>query len=75
MPTVVGNDVLPETCCTRKVRDFVKSVFRGRCKKRHTAEQIALALRQSESGTSVTEIMLKLGVSEQVFYRWQKFDG
>ena len=38
-------------------------------KKRYTAEQIALVLGQSESGTSVTEIVRKLGVSEQTFYR------
>lgn len=45
-------------------------------KKRYTAEQIGLALRQSESGTSVTEIVRKLGVSEQTFYRWKrKFAG
>ncbi len=45
-------------------------------KKRYTAEQIALVLRQAESGTSVTEIVRKLGVSEQTFYRWtRKFAG
>ncbi len=45
-------------------------------KKRHTAEQIALVLRQAESGTSVTETVRKLGVSEQTFYRWKrKFAG
>ena len=45
-------------------------------KKRYTAEQIALVLRQPESGTSVTEIVRKLGVSEQTFYRWtRKFAG
>jgi putative transposase len=45
-------------------------------KKRYTAEQIALVLRQAESGTSVTEIVRKLGVSEQTFYRWKrKFAG
>jgi putative transposase len=45
-------------------------------KKRYTAEQIALVLRQPESGTSVTEIVRKLGVSEQTFYRWKrKFAG
>ncbi|MFN9913005.1 MAG: transposase, partial [Pirellulaceae bacterium] len=45
-------------------------------KKRYTAEQIALALRQSESGTSVAEIVRKLGISEQTFYRWKrKFAG
>jgi putative transposase len=45
-------------------------------RKRYTAGQIALALRQSESGTSVTEIERKLVVSEQTFYRWnRKFAG
>ena len=45
-------------------------------KKRYTAEQIALVLRQAESGTSVTDIVRKLGVSEQTFYRWKrKFAG
>jgi len=40
--------------------------------KRFTEEQIALAMRQSESGTAVTEIVRKMGVSEQTFYRWKK---
>lgn len=44
--------------------------------KRFTEEQIAFALRQAESGTAVTEITRKLGVSEQTFYRWKrKFAG
>ncbi len=41
-------------------------------KKRYTEEQIAFALRQHESGTAVSEIVRKLGVSEQTFYRWKK---
>ena len=28
--------------------------------------------RQAESGTSVAEIIRKLGISEQTFYRWKK---
>lgn len=41
--------------------------------KRHfTEEQIAFALRQAESGTSVAEMIRKLGISEQTFYRWKK---
>jgi putative transposase len=40
--------------------------------KRFTEEQIALAMRQSESGTAVAEIVRKMGVSEQTFYRWKK---
>ena len=31
-----------------------------------------MALRQTESWTSVTEIVRKLGVSEQTFYRWKR---
>ena len=41
-------------------------------RKRFTEEQIAFALRQAESGTAVTEITRKLGVSEQTFYRWKR---
>ncbi|MFM1902907.1 MAG: hypothetical protein RLZZ440_807 [Planctomycetota bacterium] len=38
-------------------------------KKHFTEEQIAFALRQAESGTSVAEVIRKLGISEQTFYR------
>lgn len=41
-------------------------------KSRFTEEQIAFALRQSESGTPVSEVIRKLGVSEQTFYRWKR---
>ena len=41
-------------------------------KSRFTEEQIAFALRQTESGTTVQEITRKLGISEQTFYRWKK---
>ena len=41
-------------------------------KSRFSEEQIAFALRQSESGTAIEEITRKLGVSEQTFYRWKK---
>ena len=45
-------------------------------RKRYTDEQIAYALRQAESGTTVTEICRKLGVSQQTFYTWRrKFAG
>jgi putative transposase len=41
-------------------------------RKRYSDEQIAFALRQAESGTSVDEICRKLGISEPTFYRWKK---
>jgi len=42
---------------------------------RYTEEQIAFALRQAEAGVAVTEVVRKLGVSEQTFYRWKKKYG
>lgn len=45
-------------------------------KKRYTEEQIAFALRQHESGTPVAEIVRKMGIAEQTFYRWKnKYAG
>ncbi|MAT73526.1 MAG: hypothetical protein CMJ58_28930 [Planctomycetaceae bacterium] len=41
-------------------------------RQRFMEEQIAFALRQHESGTAVAEIIRKLGISEQTFYRWRK---
>jgi len=37
-----------------------------------TPEQIAFALKQADSGTPVAEIVRKLEISEQTFYRWKK---
>jgi len=37
-----------------------------------TSEQIVFALRQTESGTPVTEVCRKMGIVEQTFYRWKK---
>ena len=39
---------------------------------RYSEEQIAFALRQAESGTPVTEVCRKMGVTEQSFYRWKR---
>lgn len=41
-------------------------------KKRFSDEQIAFALRQAESGTTVGEICRKMGVAEVTFDRWKK---
>jgi putative transposase len=39
-------------------------------KTRHTEEQIAFALKQAETGTSVAEVIRWMVMSEQTFYRW-----
>jgi len=44
-------------------------------KKRFTEAQIAFCLRQAESGTTVAEIIRKMGISEVTFYRWKKKYG
>jgi putative transposase len=40
-----------------------------------TEEQIAFALKQVETGTTVKEVIRKMGISEQTFYRWKKKYG
>jgi putative transposase len=44
-------------------------------KSRYTDEQIAFALRQAETGTPVAEVIRKMGIAEQTFYRWKKLYG
>ena len=41
-------------------------------KKQYTEEQIAFALRQADTGTPVAEVIRRMGISEQTFYRWKK---
>ena len=41
-------------------------------RKRFSEEQIAFALRQAESGTTIEQICRKMGISEPTFYRWKK---
>ena len=41
-------------------------------KSRYAEEQISYALRQTETGTPVAEVIRRMGVSEQTFYRWKK---
>ncbi len=38
-------------------------------------EQIAFALKQADTGTPVAEVVRKIGISEQTFYRWKKKFG
>ena len=48
-------------------------------KKRHTAEQIIGKLRTAEielaKGLSTAEVVRKLGITEQTYYRWRKEYG
>ena len=44
-------------------------------KSRYTDEQIAFALKQAETGTPVAEVIRRMGISEQTFYRWKKVYG
>ena len=44
-------------------------------KSRYTDEQIAFALRQAETGTPVDEVIRKMGICEQTFYRWKRLYG
>jgi putative transposase len=44
-------------------------------KSRFTDEQIAYAMKQAETGTPVAEVIRRMGISEQTFYRWKKLYG
>jgi putative transposase len=44
-------------------------------KKKFTEEQIAFALKQAEMGTPVVEVIRKMGITEQTYYRWKKKYG
>lgn len=44
-------------------------------KTKFTEEQIAFALKQADTGTPVKEVIRKMGITEQTFYRWKKKYG
>jgi len=44
-------------------------------KKRFSVEQIVSVLKEAEMGTAVADLIRKVGVSEQTFYRWKKVYG
>jgi len=41
-------------------------------RKRFSVEQIVAVLKQAEVGVPVTELIRKVGIWEQTFYRWKK---
>ncbi len=42
---------------------------------KYTEEQIACALTQAELGTPVSEVVRKMGITEQTYYNWKKKYG
>jgi putative transposase len=44
-------------------------------KSKFSEEQISFALKQAETGTPVKEVIRKMGITEQTFYRWKKKYG
>jgi putative transposase len=41
-------------------------------KRRFSVEQIVGVLKQADVGVPVAEVIRKVGISEQTFYRWKK---
>lgn len=41
-------------------------------KSRFSIEQIVAVLRQVETGMPVADVIRRIGISEQTFYRWKK---
>jgi putative transposase len=41
-------------------------------KKRFSVEQIVVILKQAEQGMAVGELIRRVGITEQTFYRWKK---
>lgn len=44
-------------------------------RKRFAVEQIVAALKQAEAGLPVAELIRKVGITEQTYYRWKKAYG
>ena len=45
-------------------------------KSRYTEEQIIATLREVDAGAKVQDVIRKLGITEQTYYRWKrKFGG
>jgi putative transposase len=44
-------------------------------KSKFTEAQIVFAIKQSETGTPVSEVCRKMGISEATFYNWKKKFG
>ena len=40
--------------------------------KRFSVEQIVAVLKEAEAGMPVADLIRRIGISEQTFYRWKK---
>lgn len=54
-----------------KIEDLQKGGYAVK-QKRFSVEQIVGILKQAEVGVPVGELVRKVGISEQTFYRWKK---
>jgi putative transposase len=43
--------------------------------KKYSEEQIFYALKEVETGTPMVEVIRRMGISEQTFYRWKQKYG
>ena len=41
-------------------------------RKRFSVEQIVAVLKQAKAGVPIAELIRRVGISEQTFYRWKK---
>ena len=61
---------------SRLVVDSVEMDDSKPMKKKFSVEQIVSVLKQAEVGVPVAELIRKVGISEQTFYRWKaKYAG
>ncbi len=40
--------------------------------KQFSVEQVVAVLKETEAGMPVSELICRIGISEQTFYRWKK---
>ncbi len=75
----VPSDLAPKNESKLNVRIFALGRRQEMARKRFTAEQIIIKLREAEVGLAqrqtVGQVCKQIGVSEQTYYRWRKEYG
>ena len=74
----VGLDLPHKKVDTPKLENFGETITPrsfAMKKSKFTEEQIAFALHQADTGTSVDEVCRKIGISQATFYAWKKKYG